>query len=186
VFLAIPIVMCFFSYLFAVAVLLGVLTRSTIATLLLTILFWAMAFAVYFGEVRLQAFINIGERRIGLINNDLAELAKSKPTTSKTTINAFASAADMLGVKFKRDPREIERDNLITRRDRIASNLQSLRTWHRVAAPLHLLSPKTTETTDSQPLADHRMSFFQSWRTSGRTSRPDTEIACRVGSALSG
>ncbi len=40
VFLAIPIVLCFFSYLFCVCTLLGVLTRSTIASLLLTLLFW--------------------------------------------------------------------------------------------------------------------------------------------------
>src|SRR6185437_5144958 len=39
-FWAIPIVVCFFSYLFAVCVLLGVKTRSTIAALLLTILCW--------------------------------------------------------------------------------------------------------------------------------------------------
>jgi len=39
-FLAIPIVVCFFSYLFSVCVFLGVATRSTIAALLLTLLFW--------------------------------------------------------------------------------------------------------------------------------------------------
>lgn len=39
-FLAVPLVTCFFSYLYAVCVLLGVLTRSTLAAVLLTILFW--------------------------------------------------------------------------------------------------------------------------------------------------
>lgn len=39
-FLAIPVVVCFFSYLFAVCVFLGLLTRSTVASLLLTLLFW--------------------------------------------------------------------------------------------------------------------------------------------------
>jgi hypothetical protein len=37
---AVPLVVCFFSYLFAVCVLLGLLTRSTVAALLLTLLFW--------------------------------------------------------------------------------------------------------------------------------------------------
>ena len=37
-FLAVPLVVCFFSYLYAVCVLLGVLTRSTIAALLLSAL----------------------------------------------------------------------------------------------------------------------------------------------------
>lgn len=41
-FWAVPIVLCFFSYLFAICVLLGVLTRSAIAALLLTILCWGL------------------------------------------------------------------------------------------------------------------------------------------------
>ena len=41
-FLAIPIVICFFSYLFAICVFFGVLTRSTVAALLLTIGMWAV------------------------------------------------------------------------------------------------------------------------------------------------
>lgn len=46
IFLAIPIVVVFFSYLFAVCALLGLITRSTIAALLITGLFWAMLFVV--------------------------------------------------------------------------------------------------------------------------------------------
>ena len=45
-FLAIPLVVCFFSYLFSVCVLLGLLTRSTVASLLLTLLFWLLLFLV--------------------------------------------------------------------------------------------------------------------------------------------
>lgn len=45
-FLAVPIVVVFFSYLFSVSVLLGLLTRSTIASLLLTLLFWLFLFSV--------------------------------------------------------------------------------------------------------------------------------------------
>jgi hypothetical protein len=45
IFWAIPIVVCFFSYLFAISVFFGVLTRSTIAALLLAILCWTL-FAV--------------------------------------------------------------------------------------------------------------------------------------------
>lgn len=38
--LAIPIVVCFYSYLFCVCTLVGLVTRSTIAALLVTLLFW--------------------------------------------------------------------------------------------------------------------------------------------------
>ena len=55
-FLAIPLVVCFFSYLFAVSVFLGVLTRSTIAALLLTLLFWFGIWAVGTAEESLLMF----------------------------------------------------------------------------------------------------------------------------------
>jgi ABC-type transport system involved in multi-copper enzyme maturation permease subunit len=45
-FLAIPIVTAIFSFLFCVCTLLGILTRSTIASLLLTLLVWFMVFIV--------------------------------------------------------------------------------------------------------------------------------------------
>jgi hypothetical protein len=45
-FLAIPIVTVFFSYLFAVCVLIGMVTRSTIASLLFTLLFWFVLFGL--------------------------------------------------------------------------------------------------------------------------------------------
>jgi len=45
-FLAVPIVVVFFSYLFAVCALLGLVTRSAIASLLLTLVFWFLMFAI--------------------------------------------------------------------------------------------------------------------------------------------
>lgn len=45
-FLAVPIVLVFFSYLFSICALLGLLTRSTIAALLLTLLAWVFLFSV--------------------------------------------------------------------------------------------------------------------------------------------
>lgn len=49
-FLAIPLVLAFFSYLFAVCVLAGLITRSTIASLLITAIFWITIFLVHLGE----------------------------------------------------------------------------------------------------------------------------------------
>jgi ABC-type transport system involved in multi-copper enzyme maturation permease subunit len=46
IFLAVPIVVLFFSYLFAFCTLFGVLTRSTIASLLLTLLVWFCLWAL--------------------------------------------------------------------------------------------------------------------------------------------
>ncbi len=49
-FLAVPIVVCLFSYLFAVSVLVGVVTRSTVAALLLTLLFWFIIWGISTAE----------------------------------------------------------------------------------------------------------------------------------------
>jgi hypothetical protein len=46
IFLAIPLVLLVFSYLFSICVLLGLVTRSTIASLLLTCLVWLLIFGV--------------------------------------------------------------------------------------------------------------------------------------------
>lgn len=50
VFLAVPLVVCFFSYLFALCALLGVLTRSTLAALLLTLVAWFLVYGVAAAE----------------------------------------------------------------------------------------------------------------------------------------
>ncbi len=49
-FLAIPLITVFYSYLYSVCVLLGMWTRSSIAALLLTILFWFFVFGLHFAE----------------------------------------------------------------------------------------------------------------------------------------
>lgn len=46
IFLAVPVVVLFFSYLFAFCTLFGVLTRSTIASILLTLLVWLVLWSV--------------------------------------------------------------------------------------------------------------------------------------------
>lgn len=50
IFLAVPIVLCLFSYLYAVCALLGVLTRSPVASLLLTLVAWAFFIAAGVSE----------------------------------------------------------------------------------------------------------------------------------------
>lgn len=52
-FVAVPLVVCFFSYLFSVCVFLGIATRSTLAALLLTLLFWFFVYAIGAAELLL-------------------------------------------------------------------------------------------------------------------------------------
>ena len=57
IFSAIPIVATFFSYLFAVCVLVGILTRSGITALLITGIFWMMLWSVQTSEIVLNRFV---------------------------------------------------------------------------------------------------------------------------------
>lgn len=50
IFSAIPLVVVFFSYLYSVNVLLSILTRSALASLLLTLLFWFILYSIQVGE----------------------------------------------------------------------------------------------------------------------------------------
>jgi ABC-type transport system involved in multi-copper enzyme maturation permease subunit len=74
-FLAIPVVLCFFSYLYCVCVLLGVWMRSTIAALLLTILFWGFCSILYQANAGVLMFRQQSERTASFSGraDDLAE-----------------------------------------------------------------------------------------------------------------
>ena len=55
-FIAVPVVIVFFSYLYCFCALMGVITRSTVASLLLTLVFWLLVFCTQ----KAESFINGG------------------------------------------------------------------------------------------------------------------------------
>src|SRR6185369_2557461 len=164
-FMAIPIGLALLSYLYAISVLLGVLTRSTIATLLLTILCWGIIGGMHFSEVRLLAMERIYQRRIETIDQQLAELDRApatpapvpgapattapatRPASRSTNPSALKSLADMLGIHPTLPVLSPERDRLLTRRKSAADDLRFFTRLHRIAYPLHVILPKTSETT---------------------------------------
>jgi len=62
-FLAVPIVVLFFSYLYCFCALIGLLTRSTIAAVLLTVGFWLLVFLVHSAEQTFLVFRISNEMR---------------------------------------------------------------------------------------------------------------------------
>ncbi len=99
VFLALPIMLCFYSYLYAFSVLFGVLTRSTLAAVLLTALMWAVLYGVQKTEIETRATIiayniDIGRADATIKRNEamLAALTRTtgpatRPTTSQGIID---------------------------------------------------------------------------------------------------
>ena len=71
--IAIPLVVIFFSYLYCVCAFIGLITRSTIVSLLVTLLFWFAIFGVHAGEEITHAGKIAYGIDLELVEADLAE-----------------------------------------------------------------------------------------------------------------
>jgi len=78
-FIAVPLVVCFFSYLYAVCVLLGVVTRSTVAAVLLTLLFWFFTFSVSAAEQTVMMFEIAEKHNVSLTDPTQAPRLSTPP-----------------------------------------------------------------------------------------------------------
>jgi ABC-type transport system involved in multi-copper enzyme maturation permease subunit len=126
-FLAIPIVVCFFSYLYSVCAVLGLLTRSTLAALLLTLLFWFLTFAVGSAELVVQ------NGRIG----------------SKYVVEGYTREIEVL--EARPEPNERAQRLLEEYREKLAEGESAASKWrfaHRILWSAKTALPKTTETID--------------------------------------
>lgn len=86
VFLAVPIVVLFFAYLFSFCVLFGVLTRSTIAALLLTLLVWLGLWS-----------LNTAAAMVVLMRETAAVKAERRGGTEAESAARWRRAADVVG-----------------------------------------------------------------------------------------
>lgn len=146
--LAVPIVVLLFSYFFCWSVLAGVLTRSTIAAVLLTL---ALSVAVFMTNAAESTLLGFREGYALMI-----EKSKKDPTL----IPARELMLQMADAKLKADaakaPDEETRDKLEANRRALAQIKEELRDaegtkarldmWHSVAFAAKTILPKTTET----------------------------------------
>jgi len=136
-FLAVPIVVCFFSYLYSICVLLGVKTRSTIAALLLTILCWALFATLDYAEPALLMFRNTYELQASQQRDD-ADFSEASLRRAEKDPNAAAM------VPVFRHNAEAARSEA----DSDERTLQWLRWAHRVVYATKTVTPKTADTID--------------------------------------
>jgi ABC-type transport system involved in multi-copper enzyme maturation permease subunit len=115
VFLPIPLVMLVFSFLFCVCVLLGLLTRSVIASLLLTLLFWMLIFGVdvaetgalssmVAGQMEEHAYANLFSYRDREIELYKQKLVAGDATAQQRIADLERERAAMLEKKRQSDP----------------------------------------------------------------------------------
>lgn len=131
-FIAVPLVVCFFSYLFSVCVLLGLLTRSTLAALLLTLLFWVAVYGIGAAEGTLVLFRTMDEQGVTFEDMQAGPRAnRMPPSEPKAATDAHSDAAD--------SPTEEETDD-----DKTTS--RSLEVAHKILYGVMTVLPKTSET----------------------------------------
>lgn len=142
-FLAIPLVVLFFSYLFAICTFLGVWTRSTVAALLLTLLAWFGIWGIDYVDRQIGAFKLVMESQqeqlvlqIGAIDRRIAQLkaAGTQPEDGATGANSVTAL-------------EERRKELETRREQFAVST-GLTTAQNVLYGIKTFVPKTRETTN--------------------------------------
>lgn len=147
-FLAVPIVVVFFSYLFCVCALVGLLTRSTITSLLITLLFWFVLFILNAADASLMTFrvqneLLIGKERdrIELMETNTAKLLRRQRESEGEPAEGWTPTDE-----------EITQANpfLATNRARVESmqeDLDDLAFWSDLIIDIKTFLPKTGETT---------------------------------------
>jgi ABC-type transport system involved in multi-copper enzyme maturation permease subunit len=137
IFAAIPVVTVFYSYLFCVCVLTGVITRSAITALLLTMLFWVSLFTIQTTE--------------GLLNQYKIRFEVQMENEQRTIdrFDASLAALDQRGDEAS----AVARADLVRRRadaqaayDAAQEGWSTLDVWHSPADAAMTLLPKNAQT----------------------------------------
>jgi hypothetical protein len=155
-FMAIPLVVVFFSYLFSVCVFLGVLTRSTMAALLLTLLFWAAVYGVGTAETTLLMFVTMEQEDVdwlqmqhGNEDTEPTEPAPEEDTHSPDSAEqkkpkfGAAIGKSLLAAFVAEEEKPRQNGSKEKEADSGPSNLQIAQ---RIVYGMKTVLPKTTET----------------------------------------
>jgi len=135
IFIAIPLVLVFYSYLYSFNVLMAMLTRSAIAAFLITILFWFMLWAIQVSEGQLLQFRTRSEFEVEMITERVKMHDKSLEL-----MKTNGSGPTRIGeVKKQRDSANEELETA-------QGNLDQILQYHKASRWLLAVLPKNKET----------------------------------------
>lgn len=144
--LAVPIVLLFFSYLFSVCTLAGLLTRSTIAALLTTLLCWVLCFAL---NVTDSVFVQqLASSRL-TVEDTQKLVTRREEQTRKTIKDATEKGIELVKPREGEDQLEAVNPVLKMSRTQLAEAKESLATWEKwtkIGFAVKTCFPKTSET----------------------------------------
>ncbi|MEX0876562.1 MAG: ABC transporter permease, partial [Phycisphaerales bacterium] len=185
-FMAIPIVLAFFSYLFSFCVLIGLVTRSTIAALLLTILFWCVIFIVNTGDSmmlsqREGAILRVEDRQTDL---------EAQERFSATRIEQYREQGKPIPGEGDEPLPETATDTLAAvnptltlARTRLTDAQDAQRTWTTWAARVYALKtilPKTQETIgllERHLISNEEIEKLMEQQGRGEIEAPDEDVS---------
>jgi hypothetical protein len=155
--LAIPLASLLFSYLFGVCALVGMLTRSTMAALLVTLIFWGLVSGIQRAE-RLTLLASIADdraavrldREITLVEDRLSDAPTTKPADDPppTPLSSWTRQIfSFFGPTLPTDRPTLQQRlaDLRRQRDRVTHHFDRV---HQVLYWFEVPLPKTTETVD--------------------------------------
>lgn len=150
-FLAVPLVVLVFSYLYALCALIGLLTRSGIAALLLTVLCWLMIFLVHTTETGVLLQLRVENEQAVVQRRADLETREAKLTEAKAARDEAAAsperAADLARLNEQIAGMERTIATRQTRLQSVESTLRKLRIAHSILFGVKTVMPKTAETS---------------------------------------
>ncbi|MFN9370070.1 MAG: hypothetical protein ACK6CT_15110, partial [Planctomycetia bacterium] len=168
IFLAVPVVVLFFSYLFAFCTLFGVLTRSTIASLLLTLLVWLGLWSVNTTGGTLLLFresATVSAERTARKTQRLEEAGRRKVAALEERKEPVPGAAERPLPDGAADALEAVVPTLAKSRADAREATESAAGWRRASAVVDVIKgvlPKTDET----------ISLLDRWMMTAADKRP--------------
>jgi ABC-type transport system involved in multi-copper enzyme maturation permease subunit len=145
-FLSVPLVVLFYSYLFSVCALVGMITRSTIAALLVTMLFWVALFAVNTTDAIFVQLRNSSEAQIEALEKTIVRMEKAAVTKIESGAEPPAE-----GKTYSQAELDTANPLLPLRRAKLSEQRESLedwKLWSQGTFVAKTILPKTTETVE--------------------------------------
>ncbi|MFQ5734822.1 MAG: ABC transporter permease [Planctomycetaceae bacterium] len=147
IFLAIPVVVVFFSYLYAVHVFLSMVTRSTLASLLLAFVFWGGIAVVQWAEKGLAAMkVTTRVQAKYVMEGPGNEGFRSGPVVVRTKTSKTGSLTKTQKAAREAEQKKVEKQRRKKRRERMLETANEMETWQRRVQFALTVLPKTQDT----------------------------------------
>lgn len=140
-FIAVPLIILFFSYLYSVCALLGLLTRSTIASLLITLGLWFVLFGVNATDGTLLSFKELTEQEI---ENRQAQIEALDEQVEQ--MRNPSGVAETFKAAYSLSDAEQRLDQLREKQEDTRGRLTTLNRFYNLIFAVKTVLPKTGET----------------------------------------